>query len=75
MEIKTIKSCPILGVHIVKATVAEKASGMCDVNETFECMGEDCINYCTITGDGYCNFFQRYTGHEKRGEANESDHL
>ena len=66
MEIKTIKSCPLLGVHIVEATVIEKAGGMCDINETFECMGEDCINYCTIADRGYCLFFQRLTGHEER---------
>ena len=69
MEIKTIKACPILGVHIAKANVAEKAIGMCDVNETFECMGEDCINYDTIKGDGYCNFFLRYTGHKSGGDS------
>lgn len=71
MVINTIKACPLLGVHIVKATIAEKVSGMCDVNETFECMGEDCINFAWDGDDGYCRYFQRYTNHDRRksGEA------
>lgn len=66
MEIITIKSCPLLGVHIVEANVIEKASGMCDVSETFECMGEDCINFAWDDEDGYCRYFQRYTNHDRR---------
>jgi len=64
-----VKCCPLLGCKYSLEQSMIRGNPQILVASLIRCVGEDCINFAWDCDDGYCGYFQRYTKHQKEGEA------
>ena len=67
-----IKICPFFTQYQLENSVLT-GGGPFIVSSVVKCIGENCINFENISGEGYCSYFERYTGHEDTEEGGAAD--